>query len=177
MTSEPRRVEFARDCAGVIGLALVALVVSLLANRMRSTPLALKYQSPQDRLAVELTELVEAPAFSLADLDAIGLDDFRTMVNGHGALILDAREQSFYQAAHVPGALNLSRQDFARDYTRLRPTLEGFKDKRVVVYCSGGSCHDSRMVASALISLGFTQVKIFTGGWTAWTQAREPTTQ
>jgi rhodanese-related sulfurtransferase len=173
MTSGGRGAQFIRDCVGVLGLALLSLVVALAANRMRSAPVALKYQSPQDRLAAELTGLIEAPAFRLADLDTIGLDDFRTAVKSRGALILDARQESFYRAGHVRGALNLSRQDFARDYTRLRPTLEASKDKPVVVYCSGGACHDSRLVASALVSLGFTNVKIFTGGWTVWTQAGE----
>jgi rhodanese-related sulfurtransferase len=70
--------------------------------------------------------------------------------------------------------VNLSRQNFAQDYMRLRPTLDRSKAVPVAVYCSGGECHDSRMVASALISLGFSSVKIFTGGWTAWTQAAGP---
>jgi rhodanese-related sulfurtransferase len=176
MTSRRRDADFPRDSARVLGLALVSLLLALAANHLRSAPLSLTYQSPQERLTAELTSLVEAPAFRLADLDAIGLDAFRTMVDSHGtALILDAREESFYSAGHVPGALNLSRQDFARDYARLRATLESSKDKPVAVYCSGGACHDSRLVGSALISLGFTRVKIFTGGWTAWTQAGEPT--
>jgi len=27
------------------------------------------------------------------------------------------------------------------------------------------------MVASALLSLGFSQVRLFTGGWSGWTEA------
>jgi rhodanese-related sulfurtransferase len=177
MTTHRPGAEFARDFAGVLGLALVSLTIALVANRLRAVPLPLAYQSPQQRLATELTSLIEAPAFRLADLDAIGLDEFRAMVHNPRALILDARAESFYRAGHVPGALNLSRQDFAHDYARMRPTLERSKDLPVVVYCSGGECYDSRLVASALVSLGFTQVRIFTGGWTSWTQAGGSTAQ
>ncbi|MGH7842999.1 MAG: rhodanese-like domain-containing protein [Candidatus Binataceae bacterium] len=165
---------FARDFAGVLGLAVLSLVAGLALNHLRASPLPLIYRTPEQRLAADLTKLVEAPPLRLADLDTIGLDGFRAMVNGHRGMILDARAESFYLSGHVPGALNLSRQDFARDYARLRSRLDQAKDRPVVVYCSGGECHDSRLVASALIALGFTQVKIFTGGWTAWTEAGEP---
>jgi rhodanese-related sulfurtransferase len=158
-----------RDFAGVIAVAIVALIAGLVANHVRQSPLALAYHTPEQRLAAELTQLVEAPPFRLEDLDSIGLDEFRRLVQSGQALIVDARAASFYGAGHVPGALNLSRQDFAGDYQRLRPTLDKSKDRAVVVYCSGGECHDSRLVASALISLGYAHVRIFTGGWAAWT--------
>ncbi len=75
---------------------------------------------------------------------------------------------------HVPGALNLARDDFAHDYQVLAKKLETYRDQPVVVYCSGGECHDSKLVASALLSLGFTNVKVFTGGWEEWSQANLP---
>ncbi len=166
-----------RDLAGVLGVALVALVAGLVVNRLRQSPLPLVYHTPEQRLAAELTQLVNAPPFRLEDLDTVGLDEFRGLVKSGQTVILDARAASFYTAGHVPGALNLSRQDFAGDYQRLRPTLDKAKDNPVVVYCSGGECHDSRLVASALISLGYTHVRIFTGGWAAWTASGAPIAQ
>ena len=43
--------------------------------------------------------------------------------------------------------------------------LKAAHDKPIIVYCSGGDCHDSRLVANALLSLGFGNVSVFTGGW------------
>ncbi|MGO9265151.1 MAG: rhodanese-like domain-containing protein [Candidatus Binataceae bacterium] len=166
-----------RDLTGVLGVALVALIAGLVVNRLRQSPLPLVYHTPEQRLAAELTQLVNAPPFRLEDLDTVGLDEFRGLVKSGQALVVDARAASFYGAGHVPGALNLSRQDFAGDYQRLRPTLDKAKDSPVVVYCSGGECHDSRLVASALISLGYTHVRIFTGGWAAWTASGAPIAQ
>lgn len=166
-----------RDFASVAVLALLALLVGLGVNSLRSAPLSLTYHSPAERLAAELTHLVEAPPFRLEDLDTIDLEEFRGLVNAGQALVLDARAESFYRSGHIPGALNLSRQDFAHDYNRLRPSLEKSKDRLVVVYCSGGECHDSRLVASALLSLGYAQVKIFTGGWAAWSASGAPIAQ
>ncbi len=165
---------FTRDIVGVIFLAVASLLAGLAINHFRAAPLALVYQTPEQRLAAELTSLVEAPAFRLTDADTISLDQLRGVVGDHKTIVLDARAAPFYQQGHIPGALNLSRDDFARDYRRVRPTLDSAKDKSIVVYCSGGDCHDSRMVASALLSLGFSQVRVFTGGWSGWTEAGLP---
>ena len=167
----PRSGTFTRDIVGVICLAVASLLAGLAINYLRAPPLPLIYQTPEQRLAEELTTLVETPAFRLSDADTISLAQLRSVVADHQTIILDARAAPFYQQGHIPGALNLSRDDFAADYRRLRPTLDASKDKSIVVYCSGGDCHDSRMVASALLSLGFSQVRLFTGGWSGWTEA------
>jgi rhodanese-related sulfurtransferase len=155
-------------------LGFLALAAGLLVNRFRAAPIPLMYQSPEQRLDAELMILIKAPSFRPAGVTTIGLDEFRPLVEGKRALVLDARPSVYYDAGHIPEALNLSRENFAADYHRLRPILDKAKDKFIVVYCSGGDCHDSRLVASALISLGFSNVKVFTGGWTAWTEAKLP---
>ena len=166
-----------RDLAGVIGLAILSLIAGVLINHFRASPLPLAYQTPEQRLSAELTTLVQAPPFQLSQIDTVSIAQFRTDVDDKQSLILDARSAPFYAQGHVPGAINLSRDDFAADYKRLRPTLDQAKDKQIVVYCSGGDCHDSRMVASALLSLGFSKVQVFTDGWTGWTQAGMPVAQ
>ncbi len=165
---------FARDLAGVICLAIVSLAAGFVINHFRTSPLPLVYQSPEQRLTAELTRLVKSPPFQLPQADSIPLARLRDMVDQKNGIILDARAAPFYQMGHIPGALNLSRDDFAAGYRRLRSTLDASKDEPIVVYCSGGDCHDSKMVASALLSLGFSQVRVFTDGWSGWTQAGLP---
>jgi rhodanese-related sulfurtransferase len=74
----------------------------------------------------------------------------------------------------VPGALNLARDNFAQDYRRLSIILKAAKDKPMIVYCFGGACYDSRLVANALMTLGFYNVRVFTGRWDAWSAAELP---
>jgi rhodanese-related sulfurtransferase len=100
--------------------------------------------------------------------------EFRSAVESKSELILDARPSAYFLRGHVPGASNLARDNFAQDYRRLSGVLKGADDKPIIVYCSGGACHDSRLVASALLSLGFTNVKLFTGGWEAWSATGLP---
>jgi rhodanese-related sulfurtransferase len=163
-----------RDLAGVALLAVIALAAGLGMNRLSGHPLPIVYQTTEQRFDAELTTLVTAPPFKLAPAATVGLDEFRSAVESKGALILDARPSAFFEQGHVPGALNLARDAFARDYRQLTPVLKASTDRPIIVYCAGGDCHDSRLVANALLSLGFNDVRVFTGGWEAWSAARLP---
>jgi rhodanese-related sulfurtransferase len=163
-----------RDLAAVVLLALASLAGGLLVNRFASLPLPIVYQTPEQRFDAELTTLVVAPPFKFAPAPTVGLEEFRSAVQSQTALILDARPSVFFEQGHVPGALNLSREDFARDYRRLSPVLKAAADKPIIVYCSGGDCHDSRLVANALLTLGFSNVSVFSGGWEVWSAAKLP---
>lgn len=159
------------DLAMVVALAMVSFGAGFTTNHFSSHPLPVVYQTPEQRFDKELTTLVAAAPFAIAPAATESLSDFRTAVSNKSALILDARPAVFFERGHVPGALNLSRDDFAHDYRRLAPTLKAAQTKPVIVYCSGGTCHDSRLVANALLSLGFSDVSVYRGGWDEWSAA------
>ncbi len=163
--------EFGHQLASLCLLAALSLACGLVLNRFRSAPLPLLYRTPEQRLERQLSELVKNPPFRITLEETIGLGDFQRAVADRRTLVLDARPSPFYEEGHVPGALNLSRENFARDFRRLQTVLRHAKERPIVVYCSGGSCHDSKLVAGALLSLGFTSVKVFTGGWEEWKNA------
>lgn len=162
---------------GVVGLALISLAAGLTLNRLRANPLPLVYRSPEQRMQAQLAQLVAAPQSESFPVDTINLDATRATVENRSATILDARSAPYYTSGHLPGALTLSRDQFGKDYLRLRSTLEKAKDHPIVVYCSGGGCHDSKMVAQALTTLGFSNVRIFAGGWDDWRAAGLPVEQ
>ncbi len=170
------RRQIIRDLGLVALLAIASLAAGLVINRFAANPLPIVYQTPEQRFDAELTTLVAAPPFKIAPAATVGLPQFRAALDGKNTLILDARPSLIYAQGHVPGALNLSRNDFARDYRRLAPTLKPALDKPLIVYCAGGDCHDSRLVANALLTLGYSYVSIFTGGWDAWSAAKLPAT-
>ncbi len=165
---------YVRDLIGVICVALLSLAAGLLINRFRSSPLPIPYQSPEQRFDAELTTLIVSPPFKMAPAATVGLDQFRSALAGKSTLIFDARPSSFYQQGHVPGALNLARDDFAHDYRQLDSVLKDAQDKPIIVYCGGGDCHDSRLVANALVTLGYDDVSVFTGGWQEWSARNLP---
>lgn len=167
-------VSILRDFVGVAMVALGSLAAGLAMNRLSDRPLPIVYQTTEQRFDAELTTLVTAPPFKIAPAATVGLPEFRAAVETRSTLILDARPSVFFEQGHVPGALNLARDDFARDYRRQAPVLKPAADKPIIVYCSGGDCHDSRLVANALLSLSFSNVRVFTGGWEEWSKARLP---
>jgi rhodanese-related sulfurtransferase len=159
---------------GVAILALVCLAAGQVVNQFSPAPLPLVYQTPEQRFDAQLAALVTAPPFKIAPTAIVLLPEFRSAVETKSALILDARPKVFFERGHVPGALNLARDNFVRDYRRLSVTLRTAADKPIIVYCSGGDCHDSRLVANALLTLGLSNVSVFTGGWQEWSGAGLP---
>ena len=165
--------QFLRDLGGVALIAIASLAAGLVINRFSAARLPMVYQTPEQRFDAELTTLIATPPFAMTPA-TVGLDKFRSAVDNKSALILDARPSVFFEKGHVPGALNLARDNFASDYRRLSTVLKANTDKPIIVYCSGGDCHDSRLVANALLNLGFSNVSVFTGGWDAWSGAGLP---
>jgi rhodanese-related sulfurtransferase len=165
---------YVRDLAGVFCLAMVSLAAGMVINRFRSSPLPVMYQSPEQRFDAELTTLIVSPPFKAAPAATVGLEQFRTALAAKNTLIFDARPSSFFAQGHVPGALNLARDDFAHDYRQLGSVLKEAQDKPIIVYCGGGDCHDSRLVANALLTLGYGDVSVFTGGWQEWSAEKLP---
>ena len=162
------------DTAIVFVVAVLSLCAGYVANRYSSEhPLPIVYQTPEQRFDKELTRLVAAAPFAVSPAATIGLPQFRAAVENKTALILDARPAAFFERGHVQGAINLSRDDFANDYRRLAPILKA-NDKPIIVYCSGGACHDSKLVANALLSLGSSEVSVYTGGWDEWSAQQLP---
>ena len=163
-----------RDFACVALLAMASLAAGVVMNLLSDRPLPIVYQTTEQRFDADLTTLVTALPFKIAPAVTVGLGEFHSAVESKSALILDARPSVFFEQGHVPGALNLARDAFARDYRQLAPLLKSATDKAIIVYCAGGDCHDSRLVANALMSLGFSNVRVFTGGWEEWSKARLP---
>ena len=162
---------YLHDFIGVLCLAMVSLAFGLVLNRFRSSSLPFIYQPPVQRFDAELTAIIERPPVRDAPVPVLGLDEFHSAVNGGNALILDARPAALFVQGHVPGAINLARSNFAHDYRRLESVLKKARRQPVIVYCAGGDCRDSRIVADAMLTLGYPDVAIFAPGWAAWSAA------
>ncbi len=158
-------------------LATISLCFGLLINQFRDTPLSLVYQTKEDRLTEAVTQLASAASAVSASSETVPeyleLDEFRAIVEGKQAIVLDARPEIFHRLGHVPGAVSLPREDFESAYTRHQGLLAN-KSALVAIYCSGSSCEDSDLLRKALHKLGYTRATVFKGGWSAWTAAGLP---
>ncbi len=137
------------------------------------------------------TYLIAAPNDAeglIEELRAVGIDDVRgvfaprevesairfmaqTDVAGaaalieQGALVLDVRAASEYDAAHIDGAINLPYGVLAEHADELP------RDTPIIVHCQSGI--RSQIAMSVLDKLGFTNAINMSDGYSGWEYARE----
>lgn len=82
---------------------------------------------------------------------------------------LDARRTSVYAQGHIAGARPFSVWEADVD-DKVKAFFEEGRDQRapVVVYCSGGECEDSHMLAERLYKVGFDNVLVYKDGFPDW---------
>ena len=78
--------------------------------------------------------------------------------------LLDVRTPEEFNRGAIPGALNLDIR--SEDFTEQLEDLD--KDKPVILYCQSG--FRSNKAAGILLSLGFTQVLDYKGGYSDWSR-------
>ncbi|HEY0140791.1 MAG TPA: rhodanese-like domain-containing protein [Thermoanaerobaculia bacterium] len=115
-----------------------------------------KFQPHPDKAAVEI---------SGADAAAL---------HAAGALFLDARRTSVYEAGHIAGSRSFSVWESDIDdkvnnlYNERQDPSE--QNKPIVIYCSGGACEDSHMLAQKLWGIQFNNVYVYKDGFPDWQQ-------
>jgi rhodanese-related sulfurtransferase len=104
-------------------------------------------------------------------------DDVASL-HAKGVLFLDARRTSVYEQGHIPGARPFSvwESDIDDKVNKLLAERSDPKDQNlpIVIYCSGGDCEDSHMLAQKLWGIGFNNVYVYKDGFPDWQKRGEP---
>jgi rhodanese-related sulfurtransferase len=103
-----------------------------------------------------------APAF-------ISLQEALELFRSGNAVFVDSRHSYDYSLGHIKGALNLPLKEFNNRILDILP-----RDKLLVTYCDGEDCNSSVDLAMKLDSAGFTNLRIFFGGWKEWEANQQP---
>lgn len=106
---------------------------------------------------------------AMPHITEITCDQVQKMRDGHGAIIVDVREDSEWQNGHVKDAIHLGRGIIERDIETTIPK----KDTTIILYCGGG--YRSALSAQSIQKMGYSKVYSLQGGWKAWKQAALPT--
>ncbi len=93
-------------------------------------------------------------------------------------LFLDARRASVYEQGHITGARTYSVWESDID-DKVRKLFDERSDPRdqalpIVIYCSGGDCEDSHMLAQKLWGIQFNNVYVYKDGYPDWQQHGAP---
>lgn len=175
------------------GLALFAAVVSnLLASPQRRLawvgqyPDALKLPARKESGgAATAAEVASSPAAPVAtdktfpphpdrpSADLSGEDAL--LLHSRGTMFIDARRSKVFEEGHIKGARSFPVWESDID-ARVKALYEEGLDQSapVVVYCSGGNCEDSHMLAQKLYMVGFDNVLVYTGGFPDWEARKAP---
>ena len=162
------------DAARTVAFALVALGAGWLCNGLRRQPLAWSYHSPAQRLQNAVGRLQSPAPRAEPSPSTMDLAAFQAFVVARQGIVIDARSEDFYRLGHVPGAINLARETFARDYDARKAALDPHRTGGVAVYCSEAECPDAELVAEAMARLGFQPLWVYRAGWEEWTEAGLP---
>ena len=84
-------------------------------------------------------------------------------------IFVDARGDADYQAGHVPGAYQLDHFHPEKYLPTALPACQ--MANRIVVYCNGGDCEDSRFTAVTLhqaAGLPLDKLSVYVGGFADW---------
>lgn len=81
--------------------------------------------------------------------------------SGGNVIVIDARSTAAYEAAHIPGAINVPHREMGKRVASLDRTA------LYVIYCDGIGCNASTKGALNMARLGF-QVKELLGGIDWW---------
>ena len=85
-------------------------------------------------------------------------------------VLLEALPEGYFLKGHLPTARNFP-HDRARE---LAATVVPRKDAEIVVYCASATCANSGIAANVLATLGYANVRVFTGGKQEWEEAGLP---
>ncbi|MBZ5576080.1 MAG: sulfurtransferase [Acidobacteriia bacterium] len=99
----------------------------------------------------------------------IDIEGYKKMVAAaEPHVLVDTREESEWTAAHVKGALHLSKGIIEREIETKVPD----KSAKLILYCGGG--YRSALVADNLQKMGYTAAISLDGGWRALKESGLP---
>jgi rhodanese-related sulfurtransferase len=108
-------------------------------------------------------ETVDDARRRISETDAAAVGE--RIRSGEPFHLVDVREESEWEAGHLPGAVHIGKGVLERDIEKLIPNTGA----PIVLYCGGG--YRSALAADALQKMGYTNVKSMDGGFSAWRDA------
>jgi rhodanese-related sulfurtransferase len=150
-----------RDAVGEAGLILAVSAV-----------LGFVYTAATEKGVFAESSSAAAPSIPGAGPALISAEEAKALFESGGATFIDSRYEFDFNLGRIKGAINIPLKDFAER----KAVLSGIARERIVVaYCDGADCNSSLELAAMLQAEGFTNVRVFFGGWREWVALQLPT--
>lgn len=113
-----------------------------------------------------LTPPAEAPDWYFGDLvDTEFVEQYVKMPRPEGVMIIDSRP---YKTKHVLGYIPTSVSIPDSEFEKRASELPKDKNALLIFYCEGYACKLSHNSAKKAQALGYTNVKVYAGGYPVW---------
>lgn len=152
-----------KDLKGIFFLLFFSLIIAFSYNHFSACGLALSGRWEPSKGVVSArskTDDVNA-AIQINNPEII-----QQIVQDKKRIVLDVRPRELYNQGHLPGALSFPLMEFDQKIIQILDSIS--RQSALLVYCSSVKCTDSHIVAQRLISLGYDNVKVFSGGFGQW---------
>jgi len=119
----------------------------------------------QALIAVALVVSVAACSSASAATEDVNVEEFASVIEGPGIVILDVRTPEEFAQGHIAGSININVE--SPDFTSKVEQLD--KSQTYAVYCRSG--RRSGVATQQMESLGFTSLYNMNGGVIDWAGA------
>ncbi|MFY8160385.1 MAG: rhodanese-like domain-containing protein [Candidatus Kapaibacteriota bacterium] len=93
-------------------------------------------------------------------------EQVKKLLNNPNFYFIDARSAEDYAKGKIGNSINIFPYDEESVYFPKILSLP--RDKKFIIYCTGGNCDLSHHLAEDMINFNFTNIFIYTGGWEEW---------
>jgi len=101
----------------------------------------------------------------------ISRDEINARLNaGDHITIVEALPERYYNAEHLPGAINIPHDAIRERAASALPD----KDATIVVYCANTECQNSKIATQALMAMDYRNVLEYVEGKKDWKDAGLP---
>jgi rhodanese-related sulfurtransferase len=107
-----------------------------------------------------------AASYFESEVPSLTIEQLRDEISRNAVTLLDARFNRDYQKGCIPGALNIP-IDSSPDY-RSDVLFETKLTDPIVIYCQSSKCEFAEYLSRSLLADGYSNVRIFPGGWSEW---------
>jgi rhodanese-related sulfurtransferase len=114
----------------------------------------------------------EHPSNNIDDeIKSVSFSQMQKIANDTSFIIIDARSPELFEEDRIGNAINIF--PFADDQNQVIEQIFQLPyGKKIIVYCDGGNCDASHLIAEMLLQFDYNDIYLYSGGWEEWIKKR-----
>lgn len=133
---------------------------------MKKAPEIVKGASLEDILMA--ADSLKSDPKAKEDYLNVSYEQVKMLMNDENVQLIDARPIEEYEVSRIGEAINIFPYEEENIYMEKILTELPREKKLYLIYCHGGTCDLSHMLADDMKAFDFSPIVIYTGGWEEW---------